>query len=124
MFDMEGEEKQRRRRWRDYQTVGGRRPVKEFLVGLTDDEVADIVAAMKEVARDGLTAARHVEGDIYEVRAASDRQTFRILFAKEGQRGQVLLALEGLSKKQQKLPKRHLDLAKRRLADWRRRSKK
>jgi phage-related protein len=37
--------------------------------------------------------------------------------------GQVLLALEGFSKKQQKLPKRHLDLAKRRLADWRRRAR-
>jgi phage-related protein len=85
--------------------------------------VADIVAAMKEVARDGLSAARHLEGDIYEVRAVSDRQSFRILFAKEGQRGQVLLALEGFSKQQQKLPKRHLDLAKRRLADWRRRAR-
>lgn len=79
---------------------------------------------MKEVARDGLSAARHIEGDIYEVRATSDRQSFRILFAKEGQRGQVLLALEGFSKRQQKLPKRHLDLAKRRLTDWRKRARK
>ena len=112
-----------RRRWRDYRTAAGRRPVHEFFATLTDDEVADIVAAMKEVARHGLVAARHLDGDIYEVRASSDRQTFRILFAKEGQRGQVLLALEGFSKKQQKLPKRHLDLAKRRLADWRRRAR-
>jgi len=111
----------RRRRWRDYRTVSGRRPVQEFMASLTDDEAADIVAAMKEVARDGLLAARHLDGDIYEVRATSAQQTFRILFAKEGSRGQVLLALEGFSKKQQKLPKRHLDLAKRRLADWRRR---
>lgn len=112
-----------RRRWRDYRTASGRRPVHEFLAGLTDDEVADIVAAMKEVARLGLSAARHLDGEIYEVRASSDRQTFRILFAKEGQRGQVLLALEGFSKKQQKLPMRNLDLAKRRLADWRRRAR-
>ena len=76
---------------------------------------------MREVAREGLVAARHLDGDIYEVRAMSERQTFRILFAKEGRRGHVLLALDGFSKKQQKTPKRHLDLAKRRLADWRRR---
>jgi phage-related protein len=123
MSDMAHGGRSTRRRWRDYETAAGRRPVRDFLAELTDDEVADIVAAMKEVAAEGLSAARHIEGDIYEVRATSDRQAFRILFAKEGQRGQVLLALEGFSKKQQKLPKRHLDLAKRRLADWRRRAR-
>lgn len=114
-------EHQRRRRWRDYSTASGRRPVKEFIASLSDAEAADIIAAMKEVARDGLSAARHLEGDIYEVRADSGRQTFRILFAKEGRRGQVLLALEGFSKKQQKTPRRSLELASRRLSDWRHR---
>lgn len=38
-------------------------------------------------------------------------------------RGVVLLALDGFPKKQQELPTRHLDLAKRRLADWRRRAR-
>ena len=124
MGDMSVERQRTRRRWRDYETAAGNRPVKDFIAGLTDDEAADIVAAMKEVASAGLGAARHIEGDIYEVRAVGQRQSFRILFAKEGARGQVLLALEAFSKKQQKLPKRHLDLAKRRLADWRRRARR
>jgi phage-related protein len=46
---------------------------------------------------------------------------YRILFAEEGSRSQVLLALEGLKKKTQKTPRTTIDLAKRRLADWRRR---
>ena len=59
---------------------------------------------MKEVALEGLAAARHVRGEIYEVRGDGDRMTYRILFSKEGRRGQVLLALESFAKKSQKTP--------------------
>jgi hypothetical protein len=52
-----------RRRWRDYRTAAGRRPVKEFLSGLTDSDAAAIVAAMKEVQEKGLLAGRHLRGD-------------------------------------------------------------
>ena len=54
-----------RRQWRDYRTAGGARPVKKFLDGLTDDELAEVIAGMKEVAKRGLPAARHLRGDIY-----------------------------------------------------------
>lgn len=110
-----------KRRWRDYRTATGRRPIKEFIDGLSDIDAASVVAAMKDVRETGLSAARHLRGEIYEVRADGDRQTFRILFAPEGRRGQVLLALEGLSKKTQKTPPEKIRLAERRLADWRRR---
>jgi len=76
---------------------------------------------MKDVAQTGLTAARHLRGEIYEVRADGDRQAFRILFATEGRREQVLLSLEGFSKKTQKTPPEKIQLAERRFADWRRR---
>lgn len=112
-----------RRRWRDYRTRSGRRPVKEFLDGLSDSDVAAVVAAMKEVQSDGLIAARHLRGEIYEVRADGDRQTFRIVFAVEGRAQQILLALEGMSKKTQKTPPAVVRLAERRLADWRRRAR-
>src|SRR6266511_4654188 len=72
-------------------------------------------------AGDGTRAARHLRSDIYEVRADGDRQTYRILFAPEGRRSQVLLALEAFSKKTQKTPPEKIRLAERRLADWRRR---
>lgn len=55
-----------RRRWRDYTTSAGRRPVKGFLDALSDSDVAAVVAAMKEVQVEGLVAARHLRGEIYE----------------------------------------------------------
>lgn len=112
---------ERTRRWRDYRTAAGRRPVKQFIDGLRDNDAAAVVAAMKDVRENGLAAARHLRGEIYEVRADGDRQTFRILFAPEGRRSQVLLSLEGFSKKTQRTPPEKIALAERRLADWRRR---
>ena len=110
-----------KRRWRDYRTAAGRRPIKEFIDGLSDVDAAAVVAAMKDVRETGLVLARHLRGEIYEVRADGDRQTFRILFAPEGQRSQILLALDGFSKKAQKTPPEKIQLAESRLADWRRR---
>jgi phage-related protein len=110
-----------KRRWRDYRTGAGRRPIKDFIDGLSDTDAAAVVAAMRDVRDVGLAAARHLRGEIYEARADGDRQTYRILFAPEGRRGQVLLALEGFSKKTQKTPPEKIRLAERRLADWRRR---
>jgi phage-related protein len=112
-----------RRRWRDYRTAAGRRPVKEFVDRLTDADAAEVAAAMHEVVTHGISAAKHLRGDIYEVKADGDRRTFRILFAQEGKHDQVLLALEGFSKKQQKTPLATIELAARRLRDWRSRSR-
>jgi phage-related protein len=97
--------------------------VKKFLDSLSDADAADVIAAMKMVAKDGTRAAKHVEGEIYEVKAEGDRQTFRVLFAQEGERDQVLLALEAFSKKQQRLPRETIELAKCRLRDWRARGR-
>ena len=110
-----------RRRWRDYTSETGQRPVKRFIEGLSDPDAASVVAAMKEVRSSGLAAARHLDGDIWEVRAAGDRVIYRILFAPEGKNQQVLLALECFKKKTQKTPPATIALAKRRLGDWRRR---
>lgn len=109
----------RRRQWRDYRTASGNRPVKAFLDGLEDEEVASIVAGMREIATEGLVAARHLRGDIYEVRADAATRSFRLLFSTEGRFGQVLLSLSAFEKRTQKTPPREIDLAERRLADWR-----
>lgn len=108
-----------RRRWRDYETRAGRRPVREFLMDLTDDARVEVVAAMKDVKENGMVAARHVRGDIYEVRASHAGMEFRILFAAEGRQSHILLALEGFDKKTQKTPAHLIDLALKRLTDWR-----
>ena len=74
---------------------------------------------MSDVRRNGLAVAEHLEDDIHEVKAEGERQTFRILFAPEGEHDQVLLSLVGFSKKTQKTPRKEIELAKRRLRDWR-----
>jgi phage-related protein len=113
-----------RRRWRDYRTPAGRRPVAEFINTLSDTEAAVVAAAMKEVPLEGLRVARHVRGEIYEVRADGDRATYRILFAQEGSRSQVLLALAAFGKETQKTPPSTITLAERRLTDWRARGRR
>lgn len=106
------------RRWRDYRTRAGRRPVKEFIDSLSDEDAAAVVAAMNEIKAHGLVAARHLEGEIYEVRASGNRVIYRVLFAPQGKRSQILLSLEAFKKKTQKTPSRSIQLAQRRLQDW------
>jgi len=113
-----------RRRWRDYRTPSGRRPIKEFIAGLSDHDAAAVVAGMKDVQRSGLRVARHLRGPIYEVTADGEAATFRVLFASVGQRENILLALEAFSKKTQKTPPAKLRLAEGRLADWTNRGRK
>jgi phage-related protein len=93
--------------------------VKEFIGSLRDEEAAEVVAATREVREEGLTAARRLRGDIWEVRADGNRVIHRILFAPEGRRGLVLLALAGFTKKTPKTPPDLIALAERRLADGR-----
>lgn len=109
----------RRRQWRGYFTDSGGCPVNDFLAKLTDEEAVNVAAAMKEVRQLGLQAARHLRGEIYEVRAESASRSFRILFATEGRYQQVLLSLSAFVKKTQRTPPKEIALAERRLRDWR-----
>lgn len=88
-------------------------------MGLESEERAEIVAAMKEVTAAGLRAARHLSGDLYEVRADTNGKFFRLIFAAEGRYSHVLLALEVFAKKSNKTPTAKLTLARTRLNDWR-----
>src|SRR5450759_3475490 len=111
------------RRWRDYQTSSGRRPVRDFLQSLSDEDASEVVAAMAEVRQLGLQAARKLRGDIWEVRADGNRVIHRVLFSPEGRRGLVLLALAGFTKKTPKTPPDLIALAEQRLTDWRSRGR-
>jgi phage-related protein len=113
--------KKPQRHWRDYRTAAGGRPVKAFIDALTDAEVASIVAGMKDVVARGLPSAKHLRGDIYEVRADASTRSFRLLFAAEGKYSQVLLSLSVFEKRTRKTPPRELDLAESRLREWRHR---
>jgi len=78
---------------------------------------------MLDVQKNGLAAARHLRGELYEVRAEGVGSSYRLLFAEEGARGRILLALHAINKKTRKTPPQAIDLAERRLADWRRRAR-
>lgn len=95
----------------------------EFVRELSDTDKAELLAAMKEVRREGARAARHLRGDLYEVRADGERVIYRLLFAVEGERAQILLSLSAFKKKTQATPLEQIKLAERRLRDWRSRSR-
>ena len=97
--------------------------MKEFIGSLSDEEAAEVVAAMREVREEGLAPARKLRGAISEVRADGDRVIHRVLFSPEGRRGLVLLALPGFTKKTPKTPPDLIALAERRLSDWRSRGR-
>jgi phage-related protein len=92
----------RRLRWRHYETAAGKRPVLELIRKIPDGDKAAILAAMKEVRREGVRAARHLQGELFEVRADGERVIYRVLFAREGEQNQVLLSLVAFKKKTQK----------------------
>jgi phage-related protein len=106
-------------RWRDYRTLSGRRPVRDFLMAVPSADRAAVVAAMEDVAAHGLAAARHLRGDVWEVRADGDRIAYRVLFSAEGARSFIFLALHAFAKRTRRTPPAAIELAERRLADWR-----
>ncbi len=108
--------------WRLYRTANGRRVIKEQLDGLDPLTQANVAAAMKDVAERGIhQASSPVQGEIREVDAdGPDHTTYRLLFARDGHLRQILLGLVLFEKRTRKTPKGEIDLAKKRLADWRR----
>ena len=74
---------------------------------------------MKDVVERGLAASKHLRGDVYEVRADASTRSFRLLFSAEGRFSQVLLSLSAFDKRTQKTPPHELDIAEKRLREWR-----
>lgn len=111
------------RRWRYYRTAAGAMPVREFLRALAPGDRQAVRVAMALVAKRGRGSARHLRGDIYEVRVSNEGRAFRVLFSAEGHRHYILLALSGFEKKSQKTPPTEIALAEARLRDWRHRGR-
>jgi phage-related protein len=108
-------------RWRFWENRRGDKAIAEQIDALNDEDARSIQAQMVIVRQDGLTAARHLVEDIYEVEAHGVDHSYRLLFSSEGKKGRILLAMVLLEKKTQKTPKSVIELAKRRRDDWRRR---
>ena len=97
--------------------------MREYLAGLDPEARALVLAAMKEAQLAGRSATRQIKGEIREIRAtrSRSRDQFRVLFAFEGQRDQIMLALAAFTKKTETTPANEIKRAERRLADWRHR---
>jgi phage-related protein len=108
-----------KRRWRFYRTSGGKCPIEEFLDGLSDEDKAEVAAAMKEVQEERTRVTHHIRNEIYEVIASGRGRQYRILFSQEGKHDHILLALEGFVKKTEKVPEPEIRRAQKRLYDWR-----
>lgn len=110
---------------RFYRTELGKRVVEEELTELGDGPRAELLGAIHR-RRTGTHFEREdeqVQGRLRAVRATFDGCEYRALYALVGSRNEVLLALHAINKKKGKLPKRVIDLAKRRLKDWERRGR-
>lgn len=105
----------RRRSWKQYKTPGGATPVRDAIMRLPVADRAKVLAAMNDVAENGIKVARHLRNDVYEVRADGKDVIYRVLFATEGRNSQILLALEFLVKKTRQTPDEVIDVAEQRL---------
>lgn len=94
-------------------------PARDYLSTLDPADLARVRLAMLAVAREGRAAARHLRGDVHEVRAGRAGRAWRVLFAAEGRHNHVLLALSAFEKKTQQAPQSDVELAEARLRDWR-----
>ena len=111
-----------RAHWRFYQTPTGGSPVEEYLRSLPLEDQAAIAAAMHIARIEGLRVARHIEGDLYELRATGRNVSYRLFFSQEAKF--ILLALDAIDKRTQRTPKHTVDRALYRLRDWRARGRK
>jgi phage-related protein len=116
-----GETKPDVRRWRFYETVSGSKPVLDFLNALSPKEQEKVRAGMAAVKAQGLKAAKHLQKGLYQVYAETGLKSLRLIFAPEGKRGTILLAIHIYDKNTDKMPRQIVELALARLADWKQR---
>jgi phage-related protein len=111
-----------------YKDRNGRRPVLEYIKGLsskTDKDsriklvkIREYIKYLREMGQQAKEPyAKHLEGEIWELRPLRDR----ILYAAWD--GKSFILLHHFKKDTQKTPRREIKQAKRNLADYRERSK-
>ena len=110
----------RRRYWRLYRTSLDHRVIRDELLALPREAYAEVKGAMDDVEDLGLQTSKRLRNEIRDIDAGDPTQgtTYRLLFAVDGREGQILLGLVFFNKKT-KTPPRYIDLAEKRLADWR-----
>ena len=104
-----------------YRTASGACPVEEFLDSLSDphaQKVAWVLRLVEQMDRVPEQYLKKLAGaeDLWEVRAQTGGRSYRLLGFFDG--SVLLILTSGFAKKQQKTPRRELDLAARRRAEY------
>jgi phage-related protein len=95
-----------------YKTEQGNEPVREWLQQLSSADKKRIGEDIKTVQFGwplGMPLVKHLDGDIWEVRIALSKRIARVLFVMDTN---SMVLIHGFIKKQQKILKADLDLAK------------
>lgn len=103
----------------DYRGAQGARPVRDFLMKISEDARAKVAAALTMLAKLGhrlqLPHSRAMGGGLFEIRVQHPEGPFRILYCFRPGRRVVLL--HGFTKRTRETAKKDLDLAKERKRD-------
>lgn len=103
-----------------YTDERGNCPVEEFLDHLDAKTRARFIWSLEQLKEQNVRAreplVKHLEGKLWELRRASDGNIFRVLYFIYTGRNIVLL--HGFQKKTQKTPRREIEVAEQRMADF------
>ena len=105
-----------------YKTSEGKCPVKEYLKTLNAKDVEKILYSIdliEEVDNVPSKFFKYLEDGIYEVRAERNGNIFRLLGFFSG--GSFVILTNGFTKKEQKTPRKEIEIAKKRRKDFLRR---
>ncbi len=103
-----------------YRSASGSEPVRDWLKALAAAErkaIGEEIAYVQYKWPIGKPRVDHLRGSVWEVRTSLGNRIARTLFAVEGR---TMILLHGFIKKTQQTRKDDIDLAEKRLKEWRR----
>ena len=103
-----------------YRSASGNEPVRAWLKGLVASErkaIGEEIAYVQYKWPIGKPRVDHLRGSVWEIRTSLGSRIARTLFAVEGR---TVILLHGFIKKTQQTRKHDIDLAEKRLKEWRR----
>ena len=103
-----------------YEDETGRSPARDFLQSLDAKTVARFVWSIEQLRIHNVRAreplVRHLEGKLWELREESNTNIYRLLYFFFS--GRKIVFLHGFRKKEQKTPRREIEIALRRLSSF------
>ena len=106
-------------RVRFYESLAGRMPVKEFILGLSDADRSVVNTCIMRIRISGFDAAgvefRYIDGKLREIKIRGADSSYRLFYVTLN--GEVMIILHGYKKQSQKAPAKELKIAKQRMKE-------